>query len=125
MKVAMTCPHCGVKQPGSGDAFCTDCRKPLDEPPASGMPGSATLPDDPLARYEQEGQTKKTIGSLFLVGGVAFTAVSFLALGHRTFYIVAFGVLLYGAFAYSQGQAIQRKARRLRDERDASGTDPR
>ena len=29
------CPHCGARTPDVGDAFCPECRRPLDEPPAS------------------------------------------------------------------------------------------
>ena len=37
------CPHCGERLPIVVDAFCPECREPLDEPPA--QPRAATPAD--------------------------------------------------------------------------------
>jgi hypothetical protein len=29
-----SCPHCGHPRPASADAFCAECRRTFDEPPA-------------------------------------------------------------------------------------------
>ena len=47
--MAGTCPHCGASLTGAGDAFCPDCRRGLDEPPAG------TKPDAPPAELPQRG----------------------------------------------------------------------
>src|SRR4051794_17682423 len=36
--MAATCPHCGVTLPATVDAFCPQCRRPLDEEPVRTVP---------------------------------------------------------------------------------------
>src|SRR5436305_1719775 len=62
------CPHCGRPLPVVVDAFCPDCRRPLDEPPrVVGVPG----PSGP-------GRARSLLGLLVAAGGLfgMFAAVS-------------------------------------------------
>src|SRR4051794_8778830 len=96
MRLIDTCPHCGEPLPAVVDAFCSECRERLDEPPV--IRDAAAGQDD----RQPVSQQPFPIGILLLIAGVGATLLGLLALargnwpealymGGPGIFLVAFG----------------------------------
>jgi hypothetical protein len=76
-----TCPHCGFRLPAVVDAFCPECREPLDEPP-----------EQPALARDTSQRPAKPIGTVtavcLILGGLAGVVAGFLV-GRNSFDRVA------------------------------------
>ena len=66
------CPHCGAALPAVVDAFCPDCREPLDERPASLAALVERGPEVTVKRgLSLPGAVVMALGALCWVGALA------------------------------------------------------
>lgn len=71
-----TCPHCGAPLPSARDAFCSECRNPIDEPPRPARGGPS-----PTSRHASAGEPGPDFFWTLLpfnAAGFVIVAVSFL-----------------------------------------------
>jgi hypothetical protein len=61
-----SCPHCGIVLRGVTDAFCPECRGPLNEPPDQ----PATPQEQQRRRVQQKHRLWQIVGGLGCVGAV-------------------------------------------------------
>jgi hypothetical protein len=107
------CPHCGVALPATVDAFCPECREPLDERPAS----LAALVERGPAVVTRTGLPKVGASLMVLGGLVLFLGLFALFLGSPGAAVVRFllGAMLLGAgasamLAHSRRQTANRES---------------
>src|SRR5690349_18674725 len=111
-----TCSYCGRENPDQA-ALCTGCLSPLS---STSTPDAVVPPKLEDVREGEAGKRIRATGAVWLVGGLTFSLLNYMAAAHNPHggrYFVAIGAICYGAMRFFQGHAMV--AGRMKDDERA------